>query len=80
MHTCSVTCAHGLQPARLLCPWTFPGKNTGVGCRFLLHKGVFLAYNQPLSFPLMSRGNAQVQVGVGVSEGQESYQEALIGK
>ena len=20
---------HGLQPARLLCPWTFPGKNTG---------------------------------------------------
>ena len=28
---------HGLQPARLLCPWTFPGKNTGVGCHFLLH-------------------------------------------
>ena len=23
---------HGLQPARLLCPWNFPGKNTGVGC------------------------------------------------
>ena len=22
---------HGLQPTRLLCPWTFPGKNTGVG-------------------------------------------------
>ena len=27
----------GLQPARLLCPWEFPGKNTGVGCHFLLH-------------------------------------------
>ena len=27
---------HGLQPARLLCPWTFTGKNTGVGCHFLL--------------------------------------------
>ena len=27
---------HGLQPARLLCPWDFPGKNTGVGCHFLL--------------------------------------------
>ena len=26
---------HGLQPARLLCPWSFPGKNTGVGCHFL---------------------------------------------
>ena len=24
--------AHGLQPARLLCPWDSPGKNTGVGC------------------------------------------------
>ena len=23
---------HGLQPASLLCPWDFPGKNTGVGC------------------------------------------------
>ena len=22
--------------ARLLCPWNFPGKNTGVGCHFLL--------------------------------------------
>ena len=26
----------GLQPARLLCPWGFPGKNTGVGCPALL--------------------------------------------
>ena len=25
---------HGLQPARLLCPWDSPGKNTGVGCHF----------------------------------------------
>ena len=23
---------YGLQPARLLCPWYFPSKNTGVGC------------------------------------------------
>ena len=27
---------HGLQPTRLLRPWDFPGKNTGVGCHFLL--------------------------------------------
>ena len=27
---------HGLQPTRLLCPWDFPGKDTGVGCHFLL--------------------------------------------
>ena len=27
---------HGLQPTRFLCPWDSPGKNTGVGCHFLL--------------------------------------------
>ena len=29
---------HGLQTARLLCPWNSPGKNTGVGSRFLLQE------------------------------------------
>ena len=37
---CSVVCdslrPHGLQPTRLLCPWDFPGKNTGVGSYSLL--------------------------------------------
>ena len=27
--------ALGLSPTRLLCPWNFPGKNTGVGWHFL---------------------------------------------
>ena len=27
---------HGLQTTRLLCQWDFPGKNTGIGCHFLL--------------------------------------------
>ena len=27
---------HGLQPIRLLCPWDFPGKSTGVGGLCLL--------------------------------------------
>ena len=47
MHACSVTSGvsssvrpHGLQPARLLCPWGSPGKNTGVGCHALL-QGIF---------------------------------------
>ena len=30
-----------MDPARLLCPWDFPGKNIGVGCYFLL-QGTFL--------------------------------------
>ena len=40
---CSVTSVmsdslqpHGPWPTRLLCPWDSPGKNTGVGCHFLL--------------------------------------------
>ena len=28
------------EPARLLCPWDFSGKNIGVGCHFLL-QGIF---------------------------------------
>ena len=31
---------HGLYPARLLCPWDSPGKNTGVDYHFLL-QGIF---------------------------------------
>ena len=29
-----------MAPARLLSPWDFPGKNTEVGCHFLL-QGIF---------------------------------------
>ena len=32
---------HRLEPTRLLCPWNSPGKNTGVGCHFLLQR-IFL--------------------------------------
>ena len=31
---------HGLQPTRLLHPWDFPGKSTGVGCHCLLQSYV----------------------------------------
>ena len=27
---------HGLQPAKLLCPWDFPRKNTGMRCHVIL--------------------------------------------
>ena len=33
---------HGLQPTRLLRPWDFPGKSTGVGCHCLLRDGPYL--------------------------------------
>ena len=40
MHACSIASVvsdslQGLQPARLLCPWVSPGKNTGVDCHAL---------------------------------------------
>ena len=35
-----LTLCNGLQPARLLCPWNFPGKNTGVVSHSLL-QGIF---------------------------------------
>ena len=36
--SCTTLC--GSPPARLLCPWDFPGKNTGVGCHFPF-QGIF---------------------------------------
>ena len=35
---------HGLQPTRLLRPWDFPGKSTGVGCHCLLRYWHYLSY------------------------------------
>ena len=44
---------HGQQPARLLCPWDFLGKNAGVGCHFLL-QGIFLTQgSNPLLLHLL---------------------------
>ena len=56
---------HGLQPTRLLRPWDFPGKSTGVGCHCLLqskflrasqiediHYLLIFLYNRP--FPPLS--------------------------
>ena len=55
---------HGLQPARLLCPWDFPSKNTEVGCCFLFQR-IFLTqgsnphllYWQEGSLPLSHQGS-----------------------
>ena len=59
----------GLQPTRLLCPWDFPGKNTGVGCHALL-QGIsptqgsspsllYLLHWQADSLPLYQLGNCK---------------------
>ena len=58
---------HGLLPTRLLCPWDFPGKNTGVGCHFLV-QGIFptqgsmcLLHWQADSLPLCLLGSPSNQ-------------------
>ena len=38
--------------ARLLCPWGFPGKNTGVACHFLLLGNLLDPGIEPTSFAL----------------------------
>ena len=38
---------HVLSPARLFCPWNFPGKNTGVSCHFFL-QGIFPTWRSNL--------------------------------
>ena len=40
---------HGLWPTRLLCPWDFPGRSTGVGCHALF-QGIFPTQGWNLSF------------------------------
>ena len=34
----TLLCPHGLGPSRFICLWEFPGKNTEVGCCFLLQE------------------------------------------
>ena len=41
---------HGLLPASFLCSWDFPGKNTGVGCHFLLQE-IFPTQGSNLGLP-----------------------------
>ena len=40
---------HGLQPTRLLHPWDFPGKSTGVGCHCLLRLSRVIISNLQIS-------------------------------
>ena len=55
---CLILCdPHGLYPARLLCPWNSPGKNTGVSCHSLL-QGIFK----------IEPGSPELQVGSLPSE------------
>ena len=60
----------GLQPIRVLCPWDFPSKNTGVGCHvFLLgisldrELNACLLHWQADSLSLSCRGSPSLHLG-----------------
>ena len=63
--SCPTLCNLRLQPSRLLCPWDFPGKNTGVGCYFPL-QGIFwiqesnpcFLHWQAIFLPLSHKGSS----------------------
>ena len=75
-HVCSVMSdslrPHRLQPARLLCPRDFSGKNTIVGCHFIL-QGIFLPQGSDLgplhwqvdSLPLSHLGSPDADEAMG---------------
>ena len=50
--SCNSVQPHRQQPTRLLCPRDSLGKNTGVGCRFLLHRQPFCLF----AFPFLGDG------------------------
>ena len=59
---------YGLWPARVLCPWDFPSKNTGVGCHLLLQRNfttqesnMHLLHLQANSLLLSHQGSPQVR-------------------
>ena len=48
---------HRRQPTRLPHPWFSPGKNTGLGCLFLL-RGIFLTQGSKASSPALAEDSS----------------------
>ena len=66
--------AHGLQPARLLCPWDLLGKNTGVDRLFHLHE-IFPTQD---SIPLRYLGNPIFTLFVGKPRSYETSRQRAV--
>ena len=65
--------SHELQPTRLLRPWDFPGKSTGVGCHCLLPpwteaRQAFLSITNSQSLPKLNAGKEGGQEEKGRTE------------
>ena len=60
---------HGLQPTRLLHPWDFPGKSTGVGCRLWLYLKWII--NKDLLYSTWNSAQCYVAAWLGGEFGKE---------
>ena len=74
---------HGLQPTRLLHPWDFPGKSTGVGCHCLLRFSTYYGFIVASQVMLVIKnpptnagdiGNRSSIPGLGRSPGGRKWQ------
>ena len=72
---------HGLQPARLLCPWDSPGRNAGVGSHSLL-QSMFLTQGlkpgllncRPILYHLSHQGTSRNEAGEAqMDDTEETY-------
>ena len=61
--SCPTLATHGLYPARILRPWDSLGKNTGVGCHFLLQ----------LPLWMVTVVKSALNQSYGCSEGKECH-------
>ena len=63
--SCLTLRSHGLESTRFLCLWDSPGKNTGVGCHFLIHSAKSLQLCPTLCDP--RDGSPQAPPSLGFS-------------
>ena len=57
---------HGLQPTKLLRPWDFPGKSTGVGCHCLLCQKLF-------KLPLLNAKSSEITTSLLLFSYQDNF-------
>ena len=69
---------HGLHPSRLLRPWDFPGKRTGVGCHCLLHfQSLPSYYSDTISSCYLFLNFIEIQLWHMNSSGSSCFHSAL---
>ena len=78
---------HGLQPTRLLRPWDFPGKSTGVGCHCQPKTDSKTPQNLPKTVesmtitrndPILKRGWGEIEQGIHYNHNQQMLRTNIL--